>query len=232
MLDGTIAANDWAISMFKDVAQAKALHDQTAILAQTMGIKLPQGIQLTTEQLHTVMQAFRETGSAAFTLDKIINEKVRPSFEHFGDIFSATSWKEFKSSWKDLQKSGSLQGIPKDLRNSLKDLGQDLISVNKHAKEATNVIDALLVSAFSNRQKGTKSGLKALLDDIKSIPGADKITPFKDAMKELIDLPKDERTQSTTEIHRCIRCAIKTLLKQIPQEEQLSHLEKRKTLTL
>jgi hypothetical protein len=194
-IKGAQSANDWTISMISSVEAAKSEHDQLVALAEQM-TGLNNISNLSTEQLHALMTAFQDTGSAAFAFDKILNDKLRPSFENFKGIFDATTMKEFDKAWKELGKSGGLQGIPKDLKSSLKDIGQDLVSVNKHAKEASNVIDALLVNAYSGRQKGSKSGLKALLDDVKDIPGNDKIGPFKDALKELIGLPKDERTKA------------------------------------
>jgi hypothetical protein len=195
-VDGKLAAQDFVAQSKLQAIETEANQAALEDWARTWGLDLPNSMKLTVDQLHAVIDAENQTKTGTLELEKIMSEQLQPSFEHFGDIFTATSWKEFKSSWKELGKSGALQGIPKDLKSSLRDIGSDLIDVNKHAKEATNVIDALLVSAASDRQKGTKSGLKALLEDVKDIPGSDKIGPFKTALKELIDLPKDERTKA------------------------------------
>jgi hypothetical protein len=190
MLEGAQAANDWTADMIKSTQAAKDNHGQLVALATEMtGLSDISG--LTSEQLQTLMQRFQETHDAAGSLASVMRDQLVPIFEPLKSFLTATNWKDFNSAFKDLDLKKL--GIPKDLRDSLKEAGKDLLHVNENALEAKTGLSALFTVAFTGRSKGIKSGIKEFLDDLKEIPTMGDLSPFISQMQAIMDLPKEER---------------------------------------
>lgn len=196
----TIAVHDFLAELVRGQAETERTNLLLREVAtETLGMELPKGIKLTNDELKRLIEAEKLTGEGALELEKIMQQRLAPALEKFTGILGATSWKEFKDAWKELKEGGDLKGVPDKLKSSIKDIGQDLIDVNKNAREASNTIAALMLNVQFDRSKGNKSGVKELKEDLEDMPGSDKLQPVIDWLDDVHEMSGDDRRQALSD---------------------------------
>lgn len=182
-----IDTDNFVQSLVKTEEQTLITTNEQRKLAEEFGLTLPKGIQFSTEELKKFNQAQFLTKTGTFEIEKALRERLSPALERFQGILSATSDKDFSKAWKDLKEGEFLKGVPKSLRQSIKDIGEDLEKVNKKGQAANNTISALLLNASQGRQKGNKAGLELLVETLEKMPSHEDLQPIIDWLKSIID---------------------------------------------
>ncbi len=139
ILAGKQAARDYLDQTIMGVAQNKQYNTSLLEIANTMGIKIPQGMQLTSAQLEQVIFRFRETGSAAGVFADIINQRIAPAIQTLGGALTAKSWKEFKDAFGKLE----FGDTPDKLVKKFEGLDNMVRKINEDAREMNTVFSEM-----------------------------------------------------------------------------------------
>jgi hypothetical protein len=191
-LAGAESLDQFVQGLVTGKAEAEVFNAGIAKLGKTFTEHLPPGIELTTEQLQSLIQeGAKPAGQELVMLADIINQQSIPAFAKFRDALDAKSWKEFKKAIKEID----FKGVNKALKDSTKDISEDLNKINRGPlRELTNNIDALMFAAQGGgKVKGSKNAIKDILDQLKDIPGGSALTGLNTELNKLLDLPSAER---------------------------------------
>ena len=166
MLDGTIAANDWAISNVKATAQSKAFHVQLLKITQDMtGLAIPTGT--TNEALQEMQTTFLETKDAGLVMAKMMTDNLTPAFERISSLIQSKDMKELRDNLKKME-------LPPGFKHGLDDAIKPLRGAAEEARQLGNAMDILVTAGENMSKKDLAKNMKAFgkeLDRISKIKG-------------------------------------------------------------
>ena len=162
--------NTWNAESIDNIAITEELNKKLVKLATELGIDLPSGIKLTNEQLQTLIQSYRETGSAAGAMAEIHEAAFSEMHSMMDELVSAAKegGKEWNEAWE-----GFKEGIPKGERGFFKDFVEDLGELedaNDTLFQTTSALDMFLDiynGAMTEEQEENWS--KKIIKDIKDL---------------------------------------------------------------
>lgn len=176
--DGIIAVDDFMMSLEKGIVETKTVNLALTQLAMGFGIDLPAGIQLTNENLMSLITAYRETGTAAGAMAKIHNEVFSEMHGVMDETVNAfiEGGDKWKDTWKEIKDS-----IPKDERSFFKGFIED----SAELQEANEV----LFKTGSSIEKLLDT-TRGFLTDEQAENWSDKLVKgIKDVQEEADELP-------------------------------------------
>ena len=166
MLDGTIAANDWAISNVKATAESKAFHDQLLKITEDMtGLAIPAGT--TNEALQKMQTTFLETKDAGLAMAQMMTDKLTPAFERMSSIIGSKDMKELHDNLKKME-------LPPGFKHGLEDAFKPLRGAAEEGRQLGNAMDILVTAGENMSKKDLAKNMKAFgkeLDRISKIKG-------------------------------------------------------------
>jgi len=186
--EGMIAGKEAAMQFLQETivgaAQNKQYQASLIDIATTMGIDLPQGFALTSEQLQNAIVDFRETGSAAIVLSDAIDAHLAPAIQVLGNVLQAKNFKEFKDAFKNLE----FGDTPDKLVNAFKNINKEQAGFAEKGREMFTVVSELATTADKLSPKLEKLGAKTLVSDLERIQ---KLSGSPGAFQPLIDVFKN-----------------------------------------
>ena len=205
MNPGIAKFNEFTDALTKNVI-AEEVYRNALLGAVSAQMKLPEGIDLTTnelEQMRTSLEKARlglEGGAdAAKILADAFNRELAPSMQTFNSAITADKWKDFKKAFKDIPGIGDFSS---KARNDLRDLIGDFRKVGKAAQEVGTDISAAILGAFEGiDSKSLKSFTTNLRKDINEIAKIDiDATKFKPITDFLDSLTAENRASGIIKI--------------------------------
>jgi hypothetical protein len=161
IIAGTQATKDFVTeTVLSDLAnKAHNAGLKEIILSQ---MELPGWIKFTTEQLQAMVAAMLTGGNEAAILASIIEERLNKSLERFSSLIGAENWKDFKNAWKDID----FGAVPKGVRDSFKDMFNDMRKVAEHGREIATAWDMVITSIITGTDKVSSGDRKRVFKEI------------------------------------------------------------------
>jgi hypothetical protein len=151
-------------------AEQQTTHKMLLQMIDTMGIKLPAGLNASNEELKTITDNFFDTKQAAAELAAVVEGPMADSFGNLSDIITAVTKQDFKDAFKDLKES--LEHIipegGEDTIKHIKDMFKDLNKELFKGPDVAKAIDVLFVAIASGTDKLTSKDIKTVIDGIKN----------------------------------------------------------------
>lgn len=176
MIEGKLAAQQWLDGMIQSIAAEKELHTQTQAIVAQMGVELPKGILLSTEQLQMFAEEFRRTGDTAESEMIVFEEAFAAARAGVEELVAAAveGGKEFRDAWKDVNKDFIPKGEGGEVKNFIKDLADVRQAVDDAATSiglfqhlwAFGMLDDKELKKWSNEAMEALRGIRSELEDL------------------------------------------------------------------
>jgi hypothetical protein len=199
--------------VFKGVVQLKEWADNVVIANQQQATfkaglidlgntvfanAIPKGIQLTVEQMQSLIISFNDAGKYAEELGKVFDTVFSKSRQALQELVDAAvkGGKDWKEKWKDIKDT-----IPKNLRDDFKDfvdaqadMGKTLEKVVPKLEAYRQIWDKLDAKEQASATKDMAKAMEDLRDPLEDIAGTDVTSKIIDPLLKLKEggLTKDE----------------------------------------
>ena len=195
LLAGKQAAQQFIQETIVGVAQTEQFHTSLQQIADTMGVKLPNGLRATSDELQSAIQEMAQFGSTATTSAQMLNDRFGAAFKMVGGLMDKAieGSKEFNKAWKELD----LSAVPKGERGFFKDMVKDMADVKEKADAMTTAVGLTMTAISTGAMKGKQASafIKEFGAELGKLGDMDpRLKPVTDRLQGFLDaIPDGQR---------------------------------------